>query len=240
MVTGLTSAKLGVPNIDLAREQHELYIQALKKCGLDVLVLEEDENYPDSVFVEDVALLTPRVAIITYPGAPSRRGEIDGIKNILSQFYKHIETIENPCTIEAGDIMMVGTHFYIGLSERTNKAGADRIIGILNRYGMTGSIVPLQTMLHLKTGLSYLENDNMLVAGEFQDNPEFMKYNTIQVPDKEGYAANSVWINGSVLIPKGYPETQKKISKLGYEVIPLDVSEFRKLDGGLSCLSLRF
>lgn len=240
MVLGLTSADLGVPDFDLAVLQHQQYIAALKKCGLDVIVLEADENYPDSVFMEDVALLTPEVAVITNPGAESRKGEINGVKHVLDHYFDHVESIDAPGTVEAGDIMMAGAHFYIGLSARTNKAGASQMTALLNRYGMTASTVPLKEMLHLKTGLSYLENNNLLVTGEFLDNPEFTKFNVVPVPSREAYAANSVWINGHVLVPEGFPETQIQIEKLGYDVIPVQVSEFRKLDGGLSCLSLRF
>ncbi len=240
MVRGLTTAVLGLPDVESALHQHENYVKALVSTGLDVVVLEPDENFPDSVFVEDVALLTPDVGIVTNPGAESRRGETKGMVSVLHHYYDAVERIHPPGTIEAGDIMMVGSHFYIGLSKRTNKKGARQMINILNRYGMTGSMVPLQHMLHLKTGLSYLENDNLLVAGEFVNHPDFESLNRIVVPDREAYAANSVWINGKVLVPEGFPETKDKIEALGYGIIELNVSEFRKLDGGLSCLSLRF
>ena len=240
MINGLTSSDFGIPDFDRAVEQHQQYILALKNCGLEVFILEGDEKFPDSVFVEDVALLTPDVAIVTNPGADSRRDEVIEMKSILFHYYKYIRTITPPGTIEAGDIMMVGTHFYIGLSERTNEEGAKQMIHILNQFGKTGSTVPLNKMLHLKTGLSFLEGNNMLVAGEFIHHPEFRKFNVIRIPDHEAYAANSVWINGKVLVPSGNPETEKNIAELGYQTISLDVSEFRKLDGGLSCLSLRF
>ena len=105
---------------------------------------------------------------------------------------------------------------------------------------MTGSTVTLEKVLHLKSGVSYLENNNLLVTGEFVTNPEFQKFNLIIVDQEENYAANSLWINGNVLVPQGFPKTKKKIEQLGYNTIEVDVSEFRKLDGGLSCLSLRF
>ena len=126
------------------------------------------------------------------------------------------------------------------LSERTNKHGAEQLINILNKYGMTGSTVTLKNVLHLKSGVSYLENDILLAAGEFLTKAEFQKYNLVKIDDDESYAANSLWINDKVLVPKGFPKTKKKIEKLGYITIEVDVSEFQKLDGGLSCLSLRF
>ncbi len=240
MIKGIAGADQGIPDYDLALIQHEKYLDALRICGLDVKVLEADEKFPDSCFVEDVALLTPGCAIITNPGALSRRGEILEMAGIIKEFYVDVEEVQSPGTVEAGDIMMVGNHYFIGLSERTNLNGALQIIGVLKKYDMTGSTVNLEKVLHLKTGLSYLENNNLAVCGEFLSNPEFEKFNIIEIPEEESYAANCVWINGKVLLPSGYPKTRKKIIDAGYEIIELDVSEFRKLDGGLSCLSLRF
>jgi dimethylargininase len=239
-IHGLTSAELGRPEYCKALEQHNNYIKALEDCGLEVLVLEADENYPDSVFVEDVALLTAKCAIITNPGAVSRKGEIMEMEYVLSKYFRNIEKIQIPGTVEAGDIMMVEDHFYIGLSQRTNEEGASQMIDSLVKYGFTGSTVKLNEMLHLKTGLSYLENKNMLVAGEFVKHPEFHKFNRMLIDQNETYAANSLWISNKVLVPAGNPKTKAMIEKAGYEVLFVDVSEFRKLDGGLSCLSLRF
>ena len=240
LVKGLTTAKLGIPDYNKAVYQHDLYVNALMKCGLEVFELPADENYPDSTFVEDVALLTPQCAIITNPGAASRRGEVEIIKDTISEFYTSIERIENPGTLEAGDVMMVGDHYYIGLSERTNEEGAKQLISILNKFGMSGSTIELELVLHLKTGLAYLENNNLVACGEFIRNPELEKFNLIEIPDEESYAANCIWVNGKVLLPKGFPQSSAKITESGYETIELEMTEFQKLDGGLSCLSLRF
>ncbi|KAA3637884.1 MAG: N(G),N(G)-dimethylarginine dimethylaminohydrolase, partial [Bacteroidetes bacterium] len=219
---------------------HARYVEALKKCGVEVTVLEADENFPDSTFVEDAALLTPHCAIITRPGALSRRDEILLIEPALQEHFPNIERINAPGTLEAGDVMMVGSHYYIGLSGRTNEAGALQLIEILERYGMSGTMVKLEEMLHLKTGVSYLEQNNLLAAGEFLDHGKFQKFNLISVDLQEAYSANCIWVNGTVLVPAGFPKTRSKIEDAGYETIAVDVSEFRKLDGGLSCLSLRF
>lgn len=136
--------------------------------------------------------------------------------------------------------MMVGDHFYVGRSARTNEEGIRQFIAILEKYGLSGSEVPLEKVLHLKTGVNYLENNNMLVSGEFIDKPDFAKYNKYIIPESESYAANCIWMNGTVLVPAGYPETEKLVRSMGYDVILVDTSEFRKIDGGLSCLSLRF
>jgi dimethylargininase len=240
LVKGLTSANLGLPDYKLALIHHQKYVEALMECGLEVTVLEADENYPDSTFVEDTALLTPKCAIITNPGAPSRRGEIVEMELTIKNISQNVEYIKSPGTLEAGDVMMVGTHFFIGLSARTNQNGANQLITILEKYGYTGSTVTLGNVLHLKSGASYLENNNLLTTSSFFRKSEFQKFNLILVDDNEEYAANSLWINDKVLVPKGFNKTKMKIDNLGYSTIEVDVSEFRKLDGGLSCLSLRY
>lgn len=240
LIEGLTKANFGIPDYYKAVDQHEAYVSALKQCGLKVRELEADERFPDSTFVEDAALLTPHCAIITNPGALSRRGEVFEIKKVVQEYYSDIEEIISPGTVEAGDIMMVDNHYFIGLSERTNLNGAEQTIRILTEYGMSGSVIRLKNVLHLKTGLSYLENNNLLGCGEFLSNPEFRKFNIIEVPEEESYAANCVWINDKVLMPKGYPDTRQRIIDVGCQVIEVDTSEFCKLDGGLSCLSLRW
>lgn len=240
MINGITTADFGLPDYQKALEQHLDYIQALQECGLKVLVLEADEQHPDSTFVEDVALMTPACAILTNPGAVTRNSETLSMLPILHTFYSTVEKITAPGTVEAGDIMMVGKHYYIGLSERTNLAGAKQMIAILEKYEMTGSIVTLSEVLHLKTGLGYLENNNLLVCGEFLTKEEFQQYDLLAVEKEESYAANSVWINGTVLVPLGFPKTKEIIEAKGYKVRTVEVSEFQKLDGGLSCLSLRF
>jgi len=236
---GLTSSNLGTPDYQKALEQHANYIQALEKCGVQVKVLEADERFPDSTFVEDPAIVTEKCAIITNPGAESRNDEKVEIKEVLKGFYDNIEEITKG-TVEGGDVLRVENHFYIGLSLRTNEAGAQSLKDILTKYGYTASFVPLSKFLHLKTGVSYLGNNNIVVAGEFIDHPAFQHMNKIIVEDKDTYSANCILVNDYVLLPKGFENTRNKIEKLGYKVIELDMSEFEKQDGGLSCLSLRF
>lgn len=243
MVEGITSApELGKPNYELAQKQHDTYIEALKQCGVEVTVLDALEDYPDSCFVEDPAVITSKCAIITNPGATSRNGEKKEILPAVKKFFSDdkIEYIKEPGTLEGGDVMMVGDHFYVGRSARTNEEGIKQFIDILEKYGLTGSEVPLEKVLHLKTGVNYIENNNMLVSGEFITKPDFEKYNKITIPEDEAYAANCIWMNGKVIVPEGYPAVEKAIKDAGYEVILVDTSEYRKLDGGLSCLSLRF
>lgn len=240
MIEGITSSNLGKPDYELAILQHHKYIEALKSCGVQVTILEAEEQYPDGVFVEDTAVLTEKCAIVTKPGAPSRQGEEISIKVALKKFYTNIECIAAPGTIEGGDVMWVGNHFYVGLSSRTNEEGAGQFAEILNKFGYTASNIRMKKALHLKTGSAYLENTKLLVAGEFIEHPEFNEFNRIIIDESESYAANCIWVNDVVLVPMGYPKTKAAIEGAGYKVLEVDVSEFRKLDGGLSCLSLRF
>ena len=243
MVEGITSnPQLGKPDYEKALHQHDTYIEALKSCGVQVTVLPADERYPDSCFVEDPAVITRKCAIITNPGAESRNGEKDEIIGAIREFFPEdkIEYIVAPGTLEGGDVMMVGDHFYVGRSARTNEEGIRQFIAILNKHGLTGSEVPLTEVLHLKTGVNYLENGNMLVSGEFVEKEDFAKYNRIEIPEEEAYAANCIWVNGTVIVPMGFPAVEAAVRNAGYPVILVDTSEYRKLDGGLSCLSLRF
>lgn len=240
MVNGLSTAGLGKPDFNLARDQHAKYIEALEKCGVEVIVLEADERYPDSIFVEDAAVLIPDCAVITRPGALSRRGEVVKMGEVLSELFPDIETVWPSGTLEGGDVMRVGDHFYIGLSDRTNPEGAEQLIDILQSYNFTGSAIEVGEALHLKTSVSYLENNTLVVGEVFMDLPEFQSFNKLLVPPEESYAANCIWVNGIVIIAAGFPKTMALIVDAGYPVIEVDVSEFRKLDGGLSCLSLRF
>jgi dimethylargininase len=240
MINGITSADLGPVDYRLALSQHRAYAQALNDCGLMVVTLPPEMNHPDSVFVEDTALLTPHCAIMMRPGALSRREEPIGMEPTIRDYFKIVKRVEAPGTADAGDILMVEDHYYIGLSQRTNPEGAAQIIKILEAHGMTGSTVPLEKVLHLKSGVAYVQNSTVVVAGEFKSKTEFNPYQRILVDDDEAYGANCLWINDKVLVAAGYPKIDRALNLAGYDTLILDMSEFRKLDGGLSCLSLRF
>jgi dimethylargininase len=241
LVNGITSSpELGKPDDRLAIKQHDAYIRALRFCGVEVTVLQADERFPDSCFVEDVAVCTKKIAVITNPGASSRKGEEKEIIEVIKKYYNNLEYIKEPGTLEGGDVMMVKDHFYIGLSRRTNKEGAKQLIKTLEKYGMSGSVVEMSKMLHLKSGLAYLEDNAFLVVGEFINKLEFEGFNKIIIDEDEMYSANCIRVNDYVLVPAGYPKTKEKIETAGFKTVVVDTSEYRKVNGGLSCLSLRF
>ena len=236
---GITSADLGTPDYEKARDQHTRYVEALEKCGLEVTALAADERYPDSVFIEDTAVVTGRCAIVARPGAQRRRGEIFEVEEALSGLYENVERIVDPGTLDGGDVLQVGDHFYIGLTRRTNREGAGQLAEILRGYGFGASLVGLRRFLHLKTGVAYLGGDDLVVAGELVEKEELGAFVRIVVPPEEEYGANCIRVNDRVLVAAGHERTAERIVERGYEVIELETSEFRKVDGGLSCLSLR-
>jgi dimethylargininase len=239
-VNGLTTSDLGKPDYGRLLEQHAAYVEALKECGVEVTHLAESEEYPDSTFVEDAAVVTPEFAIITNPGAESRNGEKEEIEAVLKNFYSKFHYITPPGTLDGGDVLQVDKHFYVGISERTNREGAEQFKNIAETEGYTATIVELQEFFHLKTGIAYLGDNTIAAAGEFLDHPDFAEYEKVEIPDADEYSANCIKVNDFVIIPKGFEETKRKLAERGLETIELEMSEFQKHDGGLSCLSLRF
>lgn len=237
---GLTISNLGKVDYIKANKQHSSYIKALKKCGMEIITLEGDERFPDSTFVEDTAVVNEDLAVITNLGAPSRRGEEREIKTVLEKYFDKVESIENPGTLEGGDVLKIENEYFIGLSSRTNKKGAKQFEKILKKYGYSCYLIPLTNFLHLKTGVAYIGDNNLIVSGEIIGNPIFKDYNLIKFEEDESYASNCIRVNNYVLIAEGFKKSRDSIISLGYKTLEIDVSEFRKMDGGLSCLSLRF
>jgi dimethylargininase len=256
---GLTTADLGTPDYERALKQHEAYCRALEQCGLTLTRLETDPLHPDSAFVEDTAVLTDKCAVLTRPGAPSRVGEVVSIKKVLTDFYSDMLSIQPPGTVDGGDVCEAGEHFFIGISERTNEAGARQLADLLMPFGYTTSFVDIRGLndmksvpravatgsvsagiLHLKSGLACLDDNRLVVIDELTHRAEFAKYGLVRVNHEETYAANCVQVNDHVLVAAGFPDLEGKLGARGYQTIALDMSEFQKMDGGLSCLSLRF
>ena len=244
---GLSSAAEGPPDVDRALEQHAAYVRALRDCGLQITQLDPDEAYPDGTFVEDTAIVTGRGAVLTRPGAPSRAGEVHGIAPSVRKFFADVHVIEPPGTVDGGDICEAGGHFLIGVSARTNLPGAQQLADHLARMGYTSSVMDITAnpaLLHLKSGIAFLGDGawvaDSAVEGELRSQRAIEVRDLISVPAAEAYAANCVRVNDAVLAAAGYPLMRAALESRGYRVVTLDVSEFRKMDGGLSCLSLRF
>jgi dimethylargininase len=240
---GITTAGLGAPVLELALEQHARYCEALERCGLSLTRLEADPRYPDGTFVEDDAVLTPRTAVLARPGAESRRGEIEEIREALARHYRAVSAVTAPGTLDGGDICEAGDRFFIGISRRTNEEGARQLARFLEPEGFGVTFVDIRGtpgILHLKSGIACLEGGRLVLIDALAGREEFRGREVIRVEERENYAANCVQANDAVLLAAGHPAMQASLSRLGYKVIPLDVSEYRKMDGGLSCLSLRF
>jgi dimethylargininase len=236
---GITTSNLGPPSYDLILKQHAVYIKTLKSIGLDVIELDPLADYPDAHFVEDTVIVTPEVAIITNPGAPSRQGEEKSIAEVLLQ-YRPLEYIQAPGTVDGGDVLMISNHFFIGISERTNEQGADQMSRILEKYGKTWTTIQVVTGLHFKSSVNYAGKNSILVTQDSANHEALSGYDKIVVDKAEEYAANTLWINDHLLMPRGFPGTKIKLKSLGLPIIELDVTEMQKMDGGLTCLSIRF
>ncbi|QJB56509.1 arginine deiminase family protein [Pseudodesulfovibrio sp. zrk46] len=239
MVDGITTADLGKPDFALALKQHDAYCQTLSDLGLDVTILDAEPGYPDCCFVEDTAIVCEHIAVIAPLGAPSRQGEQETIEPVLAKF-KPIDHVAAPALFEGGDVLQVEKTFYVGLSARTNQAGADALGAAVAPHGYDYKVMDCGPSLHFKTDVNYIGNNTLLVSPFFAEAADLDGFERIVVEDDEAYARNCLFINGTVIVPDGFPKTLAKVEALGQPVVVLDMSEFRKLDGGLTCLSLRF
>jgi dimethylargininase len=240
---GLNTVRLGVPLYDKVLQQHARYCEALQDCGLKLTTLDADLVHPDSTFVEDTAVVTARNAVLTRPGARSREGEVAGMRTALRSFFPAMVEIEAPGTLDGGDICEAEDRFFLGLSHRTNEEGARQLAAHLEREGYTSAEVDVRGMssiLHLKSGISYIGDHTMVVMEEMADHELLKGYELIRVTEQESYAANCVRVNERVLVAAGYPLLTAELRARGFQPLELEMSEFQKMDGGLSCLSLRF
>jgi dimethylargininase len=239
---GLTTAAMGAPDLSLAVAQHAAYCEAFRRLGLEVERLPAADEFPDATFVEDTAVLARGRAVVTRPGAPSRAGEAMATAAALRPRFPDLASIEAPGTVDGGDICETERCVFIGISERTNEAGARQLEALLQAAGHATRRIEVggSGLLHLKTGLSALGNGRLLVAPALAGHPVLADFELLEVDTAEQYAANAVRIHDAVLLPAGYPAAASRLEALGLEVIALEMSEFQKMDGGLSCLSLRY
>lgn len=241
--SGLTQSSEGPPDLARALGQHAAYCGALADLGIEVTTLPDAPDHPDGTFVEDTALCFADFCVIARPGAPSRRGECASVAPALQRHYRQVSTIEEPGTLDGGDICLAEDLLLIGHSARTNEAGASQLADIARSAGLKPHVIDIRasrTLLHLKSGINYLGDGLFLLSSDAPAIPAIERFEHL-VPDAaESYAANALAVNGTVLIAAGYPRIGAALAAHGRRTKSLDTSEFRKMDGGLTCLSLRF
>ncbi|HXA48569.1 MAG TPA: amidinotransferase [Burkholderiaceae bacterium] len=237
---GLTTADLGAPDPQQTRAQFNAYVNILSDLGLTVTVLPADPAFPDGHFVEDTAVVTSEFAIITHPGAVSREGEIATIEPVLAR-YRQIERIgaDTSARMDGGDVLMVEKCFFVGRSARTNTEGIKEFAAIVEKYGYRVDVIDVSAGLHLKSIVNYVGCNTLLLDDAFASHPAFAEFDHLIVKAEEVYAGNTLWINDTLITPEGYPDTFEKLSRLGLNMITTPTSELKKMDGGLTCLSLR-
>jgi dimethylargininase len=218
--------------------QHQAYAEALRDAGLSVQVLPALADYPDAHFVEDVAVVVPELAVITRPGADARRGETDHIAPALAA-HRRVVCLEAPATLDGGDVLVVGRRVFVGLSARTNAAGVAGLRDQLAPLGYTVCAIPVAAGLHLKSSVNLIGNDLLIATGAFVGQASFEGLEMIEVSEHEAYGANALRINERLLVAQGFPALTSRLRARGFEVIALDMREVEKMDGGLTCLSLR-
>ncbi|WP_434051359.1 MAG: arginine deiminase family protein [Roseibium sp.] len=238
---GIRAVDSGDPDAEKFREEHGLYVEALQESGLTVDVLPPLEDFPDSCFVEDPAFCLPEGAIRLRPGTTSREGEGTAIKPALETRFERVVDLPGHGCVDGGDVLMLDDVILIGLSARTDRAGADAFAGVLAEWGYEAEVCETPDgVLHFKTACSTLGDDVILATKVMADSGFFGNRKTVVVADGEDYAANVIRVNDVVLVPEGYPQTLAAIEAVGFQTVLLPTHEARKIDGGLSCLSLRF
>jgi dimethylargininase len=226
-------------DVGLAIAQHRAYRQALESLGCRVLALSAQEAMPDAVFVEDVALVFDEVAVMTRPGAESRRAEGASVADVLAG-YRPLRAIEAPGTLDGGDVLRVGRDVYVGQSARSNAAAIEQLRGFLDGYGYTVRVVPTRGCLHLKSAVTLVADDTLLVQPAWVDPVVFAGYKLIEVDPAEEHAANALRIGASVIHPACFPRTRQRLEAAGIAVTAVDVSELQKAEGATTCCSLVF
>jgi dimethylargininase len=227
--------------IDVAKAiaDHERYEAALRSLGARVVRAPEEPTLPDAVFVEDTALVLDEVAIITRPGAPSRRPEIESMARVLSG-YKSLQRIQPPGTLDGGDVLQVGRTIYVGLSSRTNHDGLAQLETLLGEWGYEVIPVPLNGCLHLKSAVTQVA-DNLLLLNARWVRPEcFASVEIMTVAPSEPAGANALRIGTAVIYPTHYPETAERLDHAGLRVVPVPCTELAKAEGGVTCCSVVF
>lgn len=231
-------------DLDLARAQHADYEWALVEAGITVRRLHAEPDMPDSVFVEDIAVVFDELALITRPGAESRRAEtpavIDALSRVQNLHFRSLAMIEEPGTLDGGDVLVVGRQVFVGLSQRTNSAAIDQLRRILGRVDYSVRAVPVLKCLHLKSAVTAIGPDALLINRDWIPEDAFAGLELVDVHPDEPYAANALLLPDRIVYPAAFPKTRKQLEKRGLQVRVVDVGELAKAEGAVTCCSLIF
>ena len=224
-------------DLNVARAQHQEYVHALAALGCQVIELPEEPDLPDSVFVEDTAFILPEVAVITRPGADSRKPETESIIRALSS-YRPLVHVTEPGTVDGGDVLVLGKNIYIGNSTRSNADAVRQIQQLLDHYGYTVTAVDMHDCLHLKTALTKVDEKTLLINPNWVDTSHFKGFDWIEVDSAEPFAANCLPVGDGIIFPTAFPKTSKKLEARGYKIQAVNVAELAKAEGAVTCCSL--
>ena len=240
VVNGLRAVDKGAPSVAGVRAEHDAYIAALEQAGVAVTVLDPCEEFPDSIFVEDPALVFGEAAILLRPGVESRAGEVAAIAPVLRERFPRVLELEHGY-VDGGDVLVTPDRVMIGLSARTDQRGAEEVIGLLERIGRRGEIFHTpEGVLHFKSDCALVDEGTILSTALLAASGVFDDYRVIQTPAGEEGAANALRVNGTVFVGADFPGTVDLLRREGLSVVPLETGEIAKIDAGLSCMSLRW
>jgi len=224
-------------DVRLAEAQHEAYEDALCKLGCFVLSLPAEPDLPDSVFVEDTAVVLDEVAVITCPGAGSRREETASVATVLAK-HRLVVAIEAPGTLDGGDVLRLGRRFVVGMTARTNREGIAQLEAFVAPYGYAVQGVPISGCLHLKSAVTQVAPDAVLINPAWVDPASFPEFTRIRIHPDEPFAANALMIGDAVIYPEAFPHTAAQLDAAGIRIVAVDVSELAKAEGAVTCCSL--
>ena len=235
----LTKLKRQKININLARKQHRQYEQILVDLGIELHRLPIEETMPDSVFIEDTAVVLDELAIMTRPGAESRRTEINSVAKKLES-YRQLFFIQPPGTMDGGDILHINNTMFVGLSGRANPDGFKQLQTIVQPFGYKCTSVRVRDCLHLKSSMCLVAKDPLLINRRWIDVAQFRNFTLIEVDEAEPYAGNALLVTGTLIYPLAFPKTRVLLERRGIEVKTINLSELAKAEGGVTCCSLIF
>jgi len=224
-------------DVTVAQSQHHGYVQAIKALGYAVLELPAEPDLPDSVFVEDTAIVLPQVALITRPGADSRKPETESIVHALRP-YRDLVFIESPGTLDGGDVLVLGKKIYVGLSTRSNPEAVEQMNRLLGSYGYKTQGVEMHDCLHLKTAVTRVDNRTLLINRKWVDVEAFEGFHLMDVDESEDFAANCLPLGDSIIFPTSFPKTAAKLAAQGYKIKSVMADELAKAEGAVTCCSL--